>query len=46
MANTIFSNKPAGKPGAARPAQAAKPAQPAKAAAVPPKPPEITRFGS
>ncbi len=42
MANTIFSNKPAGKPGT--PGAPAKPAA-AKPAAAPPKPPEITRFG-
>jgi twitching motility protein PilT len=55
MANTIFSKQPAGKPGTpggppvkpgtpGAPA-AAKPAA-AKPAAGPPKPPEITRFGS
>ena len=37
MANTIFSKQP--KP-------ATRPGQPAKPAAAPPKPPEITRFGS
>jgi twitching motility protein PilT len=43
MANTIFSNKP-GAPG--KPGAPARPGQPAKPGAVPPKPPEITRFGS
>lgn len=58
MANTLFSKQPAaparpGAPGAPRPGQpgapgAARPGQPgaAKPAAAPPKPPEITRFGS